>query len=228
MTLFSLDTSTRTGSMALWRNGAAVGRAGADTRSHAERLPLEAVAFLADHGTTLADIDEFVVISGPGSFTGLRVGVAAVQGWAFAAGRQVAAVASLDALVVSLGAALPPGVIAVPCLDGLRGEVFYGAWRGETMLLDAAVGAPSLAVVEVRAVAGDAPVVVAGDGALRYAANWQAAGWQTVEPTMTLAEAAARVVAAGRVAAAPPHAARPNYVRRPDAEVVRERRAQRP
>lgn len=211
--------------MALWRDGTTAGRPGADTRSHAERLPLEAVAFLAEHGTTLAAVDLLVVVSGPGSFTGLRVGVAAVQGWAVASGRQVAMVPSLDALVRSVGG-VPPEVTVVPCLDGLRGEVFFGAWRGQAMLLDAAVAAPAAAVGAVRAVAADGPVIVVGDGALRYGSDWAAAGWTTAEPAMTLAEAAAQIVADGRVSGVLPHAARPNYVRRPDAEVVRERRGQ--
>src|SRR6478736_3376025 len=115
--------------MAIWQNGAAEGRAGSDPRSHAERLPLEAVVWLVDHGVTMADIDVFVVVAGPGSFTGLRVGIAAAQGWAFATNRQIAAVPTLDALVRSLGSVARAGECIVPCVDGLRGEVFYGVWR---------------------------------------------------------------------------------------------------
>lgn len=209
--------------MAVWRDNIAVGRAGTDPRSHAERLPLEAVDWLAAQGLTLTDVDAFIVIAGPGSFTGLRVGLSAVQGWAFATGRQVAAVPTLDALVASLPADVTDGRVVVPCVDGLRGEVFYGAWRDGVPLLGAEVGRPDDVIVAVRDVADDAPVVVAGDGAEKYAAQWTAAGWVSAQPVMTLAEAAAGLVAAGRFTAGPPHAARAMYVRRTDAELMRER-----
>ena len=213
--------------MALWRAGTAVGRVGADPRSHAERLPLEAVGWLAEHGLTLPDVEAFVVVSGPGSFTGLRVGVSAVQGWAFATGRPVAAVPTLAALVASLPATTDAARVVVPCVDGLRGEVFYGAWRAGEMLLDAAVGRPEDVIEAVRAAAPGAPIVVAGDGALKYAVAWNAVQWASVDPCMTLAESAVRLVADGRVDTGAPHAARPLYVRRPDAEVVRERAGRR-
>jgi tRNA threonylcarbamoyladenosine biosynthesis protein TsaB len=172
VTLFSLDTSTRIGSMGLWRDGAVIGRPGADTRSHAERLPLEAEAFLAEHGCTFADIDRFVVVSGPGSFTGLRVGVAAVQGWAFALNRPVTTVGSLEALVEAmtpLSTEVAETTLIVPCLDGLRGEVFFGAWWQGTALRAADVGAPAQAIEVVQALLpAGATVAITGDGASRY------------------------------------------------------------
>lgn len=209
--------------MALWRDGIATGRVGADPRSHAERLPNEAIDLLAARGLTLKDVDTFIVLAGPGSFTGLRVGVSAVQGWAFATSRPVAAVPTLDALVRSVPAAARHGHVVVPCLDGLRGEVFYSAWRDGEPLIAPAVGRPEDVVAAVDALAGGTAVVVAGDGAEKYPEAWAAARWIAVTPEMTLAEAAAQLVAEDRVAVGPPHAARPNYVRRTDAEIMRER-----
>jgi tRNA threonylcarbamoyladenosine biosynthesis protein TsaB len=209
--------------MALWRDGAVAAVSGTDPRSHAERLPLEAVAWLAGHQVTLQDIDTFVIVAGPGSFTGLRVGVAAVQGWAFATGRPVAAVPTLDAVVRSVGDAASAGAVIVPCIDGHRGEVFFGAWPNGAPAIEASVGRPEDVIAEVRALAGEAPIVVSGDGAAKYADVWTTAGWRIVAPLMTLAEAAVRMAADGRAAVGPPHAARPIYGRRPDAEIVRER-----
>ena len=248
MTFFSLDTSTRAGSMALWRDGdaatgvnthavtgvsihavtgvsihAVTGVSINDTRSHAERQPLEAVTWLASRGLTLRDIDVFVVVAGPGSFTGLRVGIAAVQGWAFATGRPVAAVPTLNALVASMGDLPASHAIVVPCLDALRGEVFYGAWRGDVELIGASVGTPAEVLSVIAAASAGVPVLIAGDGATKYAADWTTAGWQLTVPTMTLAEAAVRIAAAGDVTPGAPHAARPMYVRRTDAEIVRDR-----
>lgn len=212
--------------MSVWRDGTSVGHTVVDARSHAERQPLEAVTWLGEQGLTLSQIETFVVIAGPGSFTGLRVGVAAVQGWAFATGRPVAAVPTLAALAQSLALADARDAVVVPCMDGLRGEVFWGAWADGVALLDAAVGAPADAVASVAAVAAGRPVVVAGDGADRHPDVWRAAGWRLVEPALTLAESAVRLVAAGHYAAASPHAVRPLYVRRTDAEIMRERRGQ--
>ena len=214
--------------MGLWRDGAVIGRPGADTRSHAERLPLEAEAFLAEHGCTFADIDRFVVVSGPGSFTGLRVGVAAVQGWAFALNRPVTTVGSLEALVEAmtpLSTEVAETTLIVPCLDGLRGEVFFGAWWQGTALRAADVGAPAQAIEVVQALLpAGATVAITGDGASRYAEVWAGAGWRTCASRLTLAEAAARLAAQPGAAAMLPHAVRPNYVRRSDAEVVRDRK----
>lgn len=214
--------------MALWRDNAVAGIAGTDPRSHAERQPLEAVAWLAERGVTLRDIDTFVIVAGPGSFTGLRVGVAAVQGWAFATGRPVAAVPTLDAVVYSIGDVASAGAVIVPCVDGHRGEVFFGVWRNGAPVIEASVGRPEDVIAAARAAAAGAPIVVAGDGAAKYADVWTAAGWSIVTPLMTLAEAAVRLAAGGRVPSGPPHATRPIYVRRPDAVIVRERAARLP
>ena len=67
-------------------------------RTHGERLPREILALLDGIGLTTADIDLFAVASGPGSFTGLRIGIATLQGLAFVHRRQIAAVSALEAL----------------------------------------------------------------------------------------------------------------------------------
>lgn len=212
--------------MALWRDGVAAGRAGdaaADPRSHAERLPLEATAFLAGQELTFRQVDAFIVIAGPGSFTGLRVGVAAAQGWAMALGRQVHTVPTLDALAYSVAANDAIGATLVPCVDGLRGEVFFGVWCDGTEIVGPQVGSPADVVAAVSAAHHSGPIVITGDGATKYADAWRTAGWTSVVPAMCLAESAARIVAAGGGTAGTPHAVRLNYVRRTDAEIVRER-----
>lgn len=212
--------------MAVARDGVVTGRAGDtlnDSRSHAERLPLEAESFLRAHGLAFRDIDVFVVLAGPGSFTGLRVGVAAVQGWAMALGRTVTGVPTLEALVSSVGSDERRGGVLVPCLDGLRGEVFYGAWRWDTELLLPQVGASADVIAAVQEVAGADRVYVAGDGAAKYADAWRNAGWHSVKPAMSLAEAAAHLALAGRGVNGAPHAVRLTYVRKTDAEINRER-----
>lgn len=209
--------------MALYRAGGAVGVVHADTRSHAERLPREAMDWLAGQGVTLAEVDAFVVVIGPGSFTGLRVGIAAAQGWAVALNKPLTAVPTMEAMVRSLGRVAPDDAVVVPCVDGQRAEVFFGGFLGGETLVPAAVAKPADVIARIRSVADGRPVVMAGDGASRYAAEWHAAGWTIVTPALTLAEGAVQLAADGRVVAGPPHAARPLYVRKTDAEINRER-----
>jgi len=88
MVILSLDTSSAAGSAAIVRDGhVLVERGGDASRTHAERLPRELMDILDAARCSLDTIDAFAVVSGPGSFTGVRVGLAAVKGLAEAAGR---------------------------------------------------------------------------------------------------------------------------------------------
>src|SRR5262245_11440064 len=118
--------------MALWRGGPTENVASvvqSDARSHAERLPLEAMDWLSERGVALASLDALAVVAGPGSFTGLRVGVAATQGWAFATGKPVIAVPTLDAVANDPSVTGLTEALIVPMIDGQRSEVFFSAWR---------------------------------------------------------------------------------------------------
>jgi tRNA threonylcarbamoyladenosine biosynthesis protein TsaB len=223
--IFCLDTSTREGSMALWRDGAATGVVHRDPRSHAERLPLEALEWLAAQGAGLRDLDAIAVVSGPGSFTGLRVGVAAAQGWAFAAGKPVIGVPTLDALASDRAVDGLKDVLVVPMIDGQRSEIFYAVWKNGVEVRPAAAERPADAVASVASAFPGEQVIAIGDGAARYKTVVDAAGWSIEEMSAPLAESAVRLAAAGRYAPGLPHAIRPVYVRRPDAEVARAKRA---
>ena len=73
-------------------------RGGDPSRSHGEQLPGQLMAMLDDEGVALHDVDLFAVSIGPGSFTGLRVGIATIQGLALASGKPVVPVSTFDAL----------------------------------------------------------------------------------------------------------------------------------
>jgi len=81
---------------------------------------------LAMTGRKLQEIDLIAVANGPGSFTGIRVGVAAAQGWAKALGRPVRAVSVLTAMVRQ---ALPETPWVAPIIDARRGEFYLGLFR---------------------------------------------------------------------------------------------------
>src|SRR5215510_14691479 len=105
MRVLALDTTTRGGSVAIVDDDRVIGEQGGDqARTHAERLPGEILAIAAAHQAPLDSVDVFAVASGPGSFTGLRIGIATVQGLAFAAGKPLIGVSSFDALAARAGA----------------------------------------------------------------------------------------------------------------------------
>lgn len=207
--------------MALWRGSpanAVESAVHADARSHAERLPLEAIGWLSSVGVSLSQLDAFAVVAGPGSFTGLRVGVAAVQGWAFAMGKPVIGVPTLDALASDAAVSGLRDVLVVPMIDGQRSEVFYSVWRNGVEVSPAAALRPAEAIAAVSAAFPGTAVVVIGDGLIKYGALIDEAGWSRREMSAPLAASAVRLAAEGRYPAATPHAIRPVYVRRPDAE----------
>ncbi len=231
MVVLALETVTPAGSLALVRGEApVVSVVGEPGVPHAARLPLALVDFLSAHGCTLDDVNRMVVVSGPGSFTGVRIGVACAQGLAVTRHWPLASVSTLDALAegwrhVRAGDA-PHTVVA--CLDGMRGEVFtasYG-WDGTSLsaLSDAVVGVPSAALLEGQR----GPVTMVGNGAVRYHSVWSTGDAEIVDAFEPLAASAVRLAASPGWPLVSPQALRPTYVRRPDVELARDRRAQQP
>lgn len=132
MLLLVTDTSGKNGTIALAR----AGEPGPHEVEIVEVSPLaggtfsaqlvpQIAALLAKHGFSKADLGGFVVVSGPGSFTGLRVGLAAIKGLAEILQKPIVAVSLLE--VVATASRAQGQVVAV--LDGGRGEVFLGAYE---------------------------------------------------------------------------------------------------
>ncbi len=230
MLVLALETATREGSIAVWDHGVCRVHSSMETdRTHAERLPGELLEALAAAGRTVPEVDILAVVSGPGSFTGLRVGMAAMQGLALTTDRPIVSVPTLEALArVPLHGSVP-GTFVAPCLDGQRGEVFLAAYEREStgghLRIEPLSAAPAAAAARVRDAAGGRMVTLVGSGALKYADVFEAALHSVAisaaaEP---LAAAAAAIAAGDPGRATPPHALRPMYVRRPDAALARDR-----
>ncbi|HUF25266.1 MAG TPA: tRNA (adenosine(37)-N6)-threonylcarbamoyltransferase complex dimerization subunit type 1 TsaB [Vicinamibacterales bacterium] len=240
MRILALETATRRGSWALLEDGVVVAAGeGGDERSHAEQLPRAVIELLASRGLALADVDAFAVATGPGSFTGLRIGIATAQGFAMATGKPVIPVPTLDA--IAEGAAAEPGAegleyIAV-WLDGQRREIFAALYalrrRGEegsgpvapALLMPPQSAAPAFIAAEIADLIGDAHAGFAGDGAHRYKAAIDTLGLRearlfSVKP---IAPDLGRLADRRRDTAVRPHAVAAVYVRRPDAEAARDR-----
>ena len=223
MLILALDTTSRAGSLALVRDGEVVEElTGEPARTHGERLPLEFARLCAGAGVALTDIELLAVAAGPGSFTGLRVGIAAIQGLAVALERLVVPVSTLEAVAAAAGEKRPLGA----WVDAQRGEVFAQLFTSEGRTQP--VNAPPERVLEHwRADTPLDDVLFAGDGAARYAERIAAAigsNAQVQREPRPLAGAIGRIAAAHPERAVRPHAIVPIYVRRPDAELARARR----
>jgi len=125
--VLAVDTSTKAGSVAVLEKCRVLGaRESCTTQPHASGLFVDLQGVLDELRISLEMFDLFAVASGPGSFTGLRIGLTAAKAWAEAFNRPVVAVSSLDAIVFqSLKLPhLPPGVALASVLDARRGQVF--------------------------------------------------------------------------------------------------------
>ena len=208
-------------------------------RTHGERLPGEFEQALTHANVRADDLDLLAVASGPGAFTGLRIGLAAIQGLAMVLEIDVVGVSALDALAFDAWPRLdhPDGTLLVAWKDAQRGEVFsarYGSSDSDhdfacKRLDEPIVAAPASVVADLRTQSGR--VAFAGEGAVTYRTQIEAAvmrNWELIDAPTALAPVIAAVGwrLALRGAAGPPHTLQPLYVRRPDAELERSRRSQ--
>lgn len=233
MLILALDTSSAAGSAALVRDDTIViERAGDGSRTHGERLPRELMGILQDAGVALGDVDAFAVVTGPGSFTGLRVGIATIQGLALAQRKPVAPVTSFESLArIAADIPLPaPSLIGV-WIDAHRGEVFASLYEPDgTRVRERPTSLSPGATLDAwrPALQGDIQVRFIGDGAEKYAddiAGRLGERARIARGTATLAATAGRIAAADPTRLVNPHAVVPLYVRRSDAELARDRRA---
>ena len=235
MLVLALDATTRAGSCALTRDGRVLREEASDqTQPPAARLPGELIAVLEHEDVALADIDVFAVATGPGSFTGLRIGIATMQGLAMATGKPLVGVSGFDALAAIGGSGQiggskdPPyeghGVRIAPWIDAWRGEVYAALYEGSREVEPPTVARPD-ALLHALA---DADTVFIGDGAaihadtIRTALGDRARFADAMTPLLagTIGQLATDVARAGH--RPPPHAIRPLYVRRSDAELSRQ------
>ena len=237
MLIVALDTTTRPGSCAVSRDGVVLYEASGDpTREQAARLPGEIMATLANAGVTVRDVDAFAVATGPGSFTGLRIGIASMQGLAFALNTPLVGVSALDALAtIARASVAPEGSVEGVGFSAAPIATWVDAWRGEVYAATYRVGQP----VEPPVVARPADLLrflragrtlFIGDGAVTYReliVGALAADARIADPaTPTLAGTIARLATTALMAGdrPGPHAIRPIYVRRPDAVLARQSR----
>lgn len=127
MKILALDTTSVVGSVALQSNGETVAQLALQSSQGFAHLIFSAIEqVLAEGGVRLAEIDCFAAASGPGSFTGVRVGLSAIKGLAEATGKRVAGISNLRAL--SSFGNLPLRAVS---LDARRGQIYAAVYNDE-------------------------------------------------------------------------------------------------
>ncbi|MEK6682886.1 MAG: tRNA (adenosine(37)-N6)-threonylcarbamoyltransferase complex dimerization subunit type 1 TsaB [Nitrospirota bacterium] len=129
MKVLGIDTATMMGSIGLIDDEGAIAEYSLNIRAtHSERLMPAIDRLLKDSGIMPKDIDGFAVSIGPGSFTGLRIGLATVKGFAMGCNKPVAAVSTLEALAFNLAYA---EYLICPILDARRNEVYAAMFKSD-------------------------------------------------------------------------------------------------
>ena len=218
MLILAVDTSGKNGSLALVRFENAAQQAldvvAIEGGTFSAQLVPQIGALLAKHGLSKTRIDAFAVASGPGSFTGLRVGLAAIKALAETLGKPIAAVSLLE--VVARAAELNGRVVSA--LDAGRGEIYAGVYEIENG------GARRVSetletVASLAALAGGQSVVITPDQ--RLAETLKGAGVSVSLISPPRAEAVALLgfekIQAGETVA--PELLDATYIRRSDAEI---------
>ena len=168
MVIIAFDTATESCSVALTEHArllAEVTLANTETHSrHLARLILD-VCCLA--GIELGDIDGYAVTRGPGSFTGLRIGISTAIGLAQASGKPIAGVSTLDSLAAQ---ATAPSKSVCPMIDARRGEVYFSVLRHVD---DRLIAQQPERVMKVQEAIGtiSEPCIFVGSGAMLYHAE---------------------------------------------------------
>jgi tRNA threonylcarbamoyladenosine biosynthesis protein TsaB len=123
--VLGIDTSGKQGGIALWRDGEVLESAPIEGGTFSAQLIPQVAGLLKKHKLKKEDLGGFAAASGPGSFTGLRVGLAAVKAFAEILGKPIAVVSMLEALALAAGK--EGKVTAV--LDAQRQEVFLSEYE---------------------------------------------------------------------------------------------------
>lgn len=169
MIILSVDTSCEQASCAIYEDGSVTERKSPeDKRKHSSVLMPMVMDFLRETGISVSDIDIFAVGSGPGSFTGIRIGMSAMKGMALASGKPLVTVRSLDALACRY---TKPGRVICPVIDARNRQVYTSIYLWSDGGYYPFVEYMGITVEDLnkRLSGFDKPVVLCGDAADEYA-----------------------------------------------------------
>ena len=164
MLILAFETSAKAASVALTQDGNLLGESYQNTGlTHSQTLMVMAEDLLKQCSKTVSDLDAVAIAEGPGSFTGVRIGVAAAKGLAWGAELPCYGVSTLEAMAVSLG--IYEGYVC-PCMDARRNQVYNALFyvnqgKLERLREDRAI---ALADLKTELEQLNAPIYLVGDG----------------------------------------------------------------
>ena len=232
MLVLAIDTAGSNGSIALLRNGELLELVPLAGRTYSAQLMPQISALLARHKLDKRAIDAYAAATGPGSFTGLRVGLSTIKALAEITHKPIAAVSLLEALAWASARGVArlsePGTVKQPfeaqviaALDAMRGEVFVGEYVVRENAVPKLVREVLMPLQEFAAEAQPAPhlPVITPDESVASLLRARAQAVQVVPRPQSdvIARIGALKVAAGQVVL--PEALDANYIRRSDAEI---------
>ena len=227
MNILGIETATESLSTALITAGIVHERNRDSRSSHCELLTGFINDLVEEAGITVKDIEGIAVSLGPGSFTGLRIGISTAMGLAYGLGIKTAGVNTLMGLAWNVA---PPGTLVCPLIDAKRSEVYTAIYRmgkdiPDVIMKPAAVPVSKLAdIIKLQ----DEPLTVTGPAAVQFREILEESAGDLltfVEPAMALPSAVsiaqAGLVIFSRDGGVTPSAIEPVYLRRSDAEIAR-------
>ena len=168
MLTLAIDTSTKTASIALLEDDVVLSEVFINLNLHHSVTLLPAMENLTRvAGTTPDRADLLACTTGPGSFTGLRIGISTVKGLALATGRPVVGVSTLDALALNL---VPSSMTICPMLDAGKKQVWTAIYRIGRKGIPEKTGKELVTDVEkfLRDLDREEEIIFVGDGAIKY------------------------------------------------------------
>lgn len=228
MFILGIETSTKTGSVAVVTESGVLAQYSLNIEvTHSERLMSTVDRVLKDTGIPIENMDGFAVALGPGSFTGLRIGLSTVKGLSFATGKPIAAVPTLKALAWNLPFAAYP---ICPMLDARKKEVYAALYEFQGGILVQLSAEAAIPIKELSArmpgkmiFTGEAAYIYREEITTQFGPEALLAPISGVLPSAaSIAEIGLGMIRDGLCADA--DSLTPLYVRRPEAEVAWEKK----
>lgn len=221
----AFDTSSASGSIALVEDGRLIAELTAgNVGTHANWLMPAFESLLKGASKAAEDIDLFAVAIGPGSFTGLRIGITTVKGLAWSLGKKTAAVSTLASLALNLRYT---NMTVCTVLDARKGEVYAALYRfkdgGMEVLMNEAALAPEGLFKVIRDLGVERPIAFLGNGLKTYSRdikNNVPGAFMAPEPLWHIRASNIAMLATGEMAKElSPVELKPVYLRKSEAEL---------
>ena len=167
MLILALDTSSVTSSCALYENGKTIAESFLNAKiTHSKTIMPMIEGLFSSSGRDIKDVNIFAGVTGPGSFTGVRIGASVVLGLAFGKSAACVGVSALEVTAAPFDNALFKDKIICPLMDARRGQFYNALFKnGQRLTEDRAIGAAELSD-ELKKYG--LPVIICGDGALLF------------------------------------------------------------